>query len=278
MSSNYQLKALNVQTSGNDTLRLPAGCPPPPLKSVSKLTKNAFVFRFTDGRKDFLAYNPTGVSAQTALEAEMQARAENAELVLLTEKNQHQAVHPGTIRNGSFQSQSTVSTIPYCLEPESLCGSRPYLLSTPATSVRPPPNGYFDCSAMRPMRILSIDGGGVRGRSVLEILGRQLKDAGFSENVKPCEVFDLIGGTSTGGLVALLLGRLGCTIPEATEIYEEVSKEVFKSRKIVQMGRLITRRERFSSKAFKRVMERVAEKYGKKDMLLENPEAGAVKT
>lgn len=26
--------------------------------------------------------------------------------------------------------------------------------------------------------------------------------------VKPCEVFDLIGGTSTGGLIVVMLGRL----------------------------------------------------------------------
>jgi patatin-like phospholipase/acyl hydrolase len=53
--------------------------------------------------------------------------------------------------------------------------------------------------------LLSLDGGGVRGLSTLYILEgimRRLNDVRQSRGlaaVKPCEVFDLIGGTSTGG-------------------------------------------------------------------------------
>jgi patatin-like phospholipase/acyl hydrolase len=53
--------------------------------------------------------------------------------------------------------------------------------------------------------LLSLDGGGVRGLSSLYILKglmTRLNDerhaAGLPQ-VKPCEIFDLIGGTSTGG-------------------------------------------------------------------------------
>lgn len=53
--------------------------------------------------------------------------------------------------------------------------------------------------------LLSLDGGGVRGLSTLYIL-RGLMDRLNHERktippLKPCEVFDLIGGTSTGGYV-----------------------------------------------------------------------------
>jgi len=55
--------------------------------------------------------------------------------------------------------------------------------------------------------LLSLDGGGVRGLSTLYILkglmtrlNSQREGAGLSP-VKPCDVFDLIGGTSTGGCV-----------------------------------------------------------------------------
>jgi patatin-like phospholipase/acyl hydrolase len=53
--------------------------------------------------------------------------------------------------------------------------------------------------------LLSLDGGGVRGLSSLYILkgimarlNNERSNAGLPR-VKPCEVFDLIGGTSTGG-------------------------------------------------------------------------------
>lgn len=60
--------------------------------------------------------------------------------------------------------------------------------------------------------LLSLDGGGVRGLSTLNILkslmtrlNSQRREAGLP-SVKPCEVFDLIGGTSTGGYVGDYIG------------------------------------------------------------------------
>ena len=53
--------------------------------------------------------------------------------------------------------------------------------------------------------LLSLDGGGVRGLSTLYILKGLMtrlnheRQAVNSLPVKPCEIFDLIGGTSTGG-------------------------------------------------------------------------------
>ena len=69
-----------------------------------------------------------------------------------------------------------------------------------------------------PLRILSFDGGGVRGISSLYMLKElmaQIKRQKRVEHpnepisaVRPCDVFDLICGTSTGGLIAIMLGRL----------------------------------------------------------------------
>ena len=73
-------------------------------------------------------------------------------------------------------------------------------------------------SIERPVRILALDGGGVRGLSeilILKFIMMRLKfeeekklGRRFPESPEPWKYFDLICGTSTGGLLALMLGRL----------------------------------------------------------------------
>jgi patatin-like phospholipase/acyl hydrolase len=45
-----------------------------------------------------------------------------------------------------------------------------------------------------------------------------------SEDVlpRPCQIFDLICGTSTRGLIAILLGPFGLSCEEAVDVYKEV--------------------------------------------------------
>lgn len=61
-------------------------------------------------------------------------------------------------------------------------------------------------------RVLALDGGGIRGLSSLLILQNIMDEVGAKSkdpDPKPCKYFDLIGGTSAGGLIAIMLGRLG---------------------------------------------------------------------
>jgi len=77
----------------------------------------------------------------------------------------------------------------------------------------------------RPLRILVLDGGGVRGLSEVLILKFLMLRLRHEEQKKtkqrlpdlpsPWKYFDLICGTSTGGLLALMLGRLRLVIPGA---------------------------------------------------------------
>ncbi|OSS48939.1 hypothetical protein B5807_06739 [Epicoccum nigrum] len=84
--------------------------------------------------------------------------------------------------------------------------------------------------------LLSLDGGGVRGLSTLYILKGLMQRLNHERQneglpaVKPCEIFDLIGGTSTGGLIAIMLGRLEMTVEACIVAYEELMKAVFETK------------------------------------------------
>ncbi|EIW80726.1 FabD lysophospholipase-like protein, partial [Coniophora puteana RWD-64-598 SS2] len=78
------------------------------------------------------------------------------------------------------------------------------------------------------------DGGGVRGLSELLILRELLHRLGYErggKEVRPCEEFDMIGGTGTGGWIAIMLGRLGMTTEEAISAYSDVVTHVFSNGK-----------------------------------------------
>ena len=82
------------------------------------------------------------------------------------------------------------------------------------------------------LKILSLDGGGFRGLSSLIML--QTVFTMFKHeldppqpNLNPCEFFDLIAGTSTGGIIALMLGRLRMSIEECIQTYSKLGEKVF---------------------------------------------------
>src|SRR5688572_23241639 len=80
--------------------------------------------------------------------------------------------------------------------------------------------------------LLCFDGGGVRGLSSLYILRNLMDklqdlDPNATELPKPCDVFDMIGGTSTGGLIAVMLGRLKMSVDECIAAYIKLSSQIF---------------------------------------------------
>ncbi|KAI8966218.1 FabD/lysophospholipase-like protein [Daldinia sp. FL1419] len=78
------------------------------------------------------------------------------------------------------------------------------------------------------LRLLSLDGGGVRGLVSLLILKRLMYLINPRQPPKPCDVFDMIAGTSTGGLIAIMLGRLRMDVSSCIEAYTDMSKDVFR--------------------------------------------------
>ncbi len=49
--------------------------------------------------------------------------------------------------------------------------------------------------------------------------------------VQPWEEFDMIGGTSTGGLLAVMLGRLRMTLDDCQAAYLQLSERIFNPRR-----------------------------------------------
>ncbi|KAI9685284.1 MAG: hypothetical protein M1822_004657 [Bathelium mastoideum] len=98
-----------------------------------------------------------------------------------------------------------------------------------------------------PLRLLSLDGGGVRGLSSLMVLEDLmeniaeeekrlgLRDRNDESRLKPCDYFDLIGGTSTGGIIAVLLGRLGLDCRQCIDIYTELAEKIFKNDRVIKI-------------------------------------------
>ena len=112
--------------------------------------------------------------------------------------------------------------------------------------------------------ILSLDGGGFRGLSSLIILNhimRMLADDPDDVPVpSPCQIFDLICGTSTGGIIAILLGRLGLDCLTAISVYQELGPRVF-GRDEGKVWSHILEGEQFSSAAYETFLGEIVEKY-----------------
>ncbi|KAF2834840.1 FabD/lysophospholipase-like protein [Patellaria atrata CBS 101060] len=96
--------------------------------------------------------------------------------------------------------------------------------------------------------ILTLDGGGIRGYSSLLILKELMREVAEWENkfeeeegpisgtekkvfkeeeLLPCVYFDMMYGTSTGGLIATMLGRLRMTVSQCLTIYRRVGDDLF---------------------------------------------------
>ncbi|CAM1503382.1 Fc.00g081580.m01.CDS01 [Cosmosporella sp. VM-42] len=127
------------------------------------------------------------------------------------------------------------------------------------------------------IRLLALDGGGVRGLSSLMILQNLMSTIDPDAPPKPCDYFDMIAGTSTGGLIAIMLGRLQMTVDECIAAYTSLSNKVFekKSHRVKINGQL---QGRFDSAALEQaVKQTLADSGHSKDALLKDRSDGACK-
>ena len=83
-----------------------------------------------------------------------------------------------------------------------------------------------------PLRILSLDAGGIQSISSLMILREIIDQISHSvnhSNAPPlaCNIFDLICGTGTGGLIAIMLGRLRMSMDDTIKEYLDLAKALY---------------------------------------------------
>jgi hypothetical protein len=84
-----------------------------------------------------------------------------------------------------------------------------------------------------PKRVLALDGGGTRGVIELAFLerieGLLRAQHGGDPNFRLCDWFDLIGGTSTGAIIAACLAT-GMSVAEVTALYLTLAPQAFQGR------------------------------------------------
>lgn len=86
----------------------------------------------------------------------------------------------------------------------------------------------FDLS--RPKKMLTLDGGGIRGALTLEVLvkiEKMLAEAtGKGDEFRLCQFFDYVGGTSTGAIIAAALAR-GMSATDILDFYKQAGPDMF---------------------------------------------------
>ena len=106
----------------------------------------------------------------------------------------------------------------------------------------------------REKRILALDGGGVRGIISIAFLERieELLTEDAGTNVRLCDYFDLIGGTSTGAIIGSALA-LGMSVKDVKELYFDLAPRIF----VTSLWRLRYLRARFDAAALSRELDRI---------------------
>jgi len=84
-------------------------------------------------------------------------------------------------------------------------------------------------TAPGPKRMLALDGGGIRGAislGFMEKIETMLRERHGNPNLLLCDYFDLIGGTSTGAIIAALLAT-GRSASEVISLYGSLGGKIF---------------------------------------------------
>ncbi|KAG9960858.1 FabD/lysophospholipase-like protein, partial [Aureobasidium melanogenum] len=149
-----------------------------------------------------------------------------------------------------------------------------------------------DCPAYKKESVLTLDGGGIRGLVSLLILERILEfirdeewgcdrkmvEAGHraprtdgrdkTELPLACHYFSFMFGTSTGGIIAIMLGRLRMGIKDCIDTYCNLGREVFEKRQPFHfLGQ-----DKYDCTKLERIINDVVQKHrGSTDAMIADP-------
>jgi patatin-like phospholipase/acyl hydrolase len=105
-----------------------------------------------------------------------------------------------------------------------------------------------------------LDGGGCRGYLSLLVLKYLLRQIQPEGPIYPYLYFNMICGTSTGGLIAILLGILHLDIDTAIELYGDLAGNVFA--RGFSIRRYFRKDAGYSSKPLALATDKVLEEHG----------------
>lgn len=89
------------------------------------------------------------------------------------------------------------------------------------------PTSYLEPAALRDMAEAQIQDARDTTNNPSQALPAAETTVMRDDDLLPCHYFDFMYGTSTGGLIATILGRLRMTVPEALELYRKVGNDLF---------------------------------------------------
>ncbi|KAF4993509.1 hypothetical protein FGRMN_6438 [Fusarium graminum] len=131
---------------------------------------------------------------------------------------------------------------------------------------------------LKGLRLLSLDGGGVRGIMglvVLKHLMERVRDRkGLAETPRPSDYFELAGGTSTGGIMGIMLFRLRMSVDDTIKEYDRIAKTIFKPKiygmdiswmpgaSYLNNSKALVQDSRFDAGSMSKAIDEVVEKFG----------------
>lgn len=128
------------------------------------------------------------------------------------------------------------------------------------------------------MRLLALDGGGIRGIASLvilkEIMAKVQAKLGSKDPCLPADFFELAAGTSTGGIIGIMLFRLRMSAQQAYEQYYKIAEEVFSPKiwgwnisqlpwaSYINSGKLLFYSSRFDAEPLQKAVDSVVSEFG----------------